>query len=161
MTRTLPWRSALVVLLLSLVAAPSASARVEGSDGSARLQMVWPADGTITSYFGQWRGNHRHSGIDIGMLSSLHVHAVTAGVVVSTGYEGGYEGYGKIIVLDLPGPYTAVYAHLSSVAVRDGEQVRKGEWIGQAGCTGSCSGTHLHFEVRRSGAPVDPLPFLG
>ena len=161
MTRTLPWRSALVVLLLSLVAAPSASARVDGSDGAARLQMVWPADGIVTSQFGEWRGNSRHDGIDIGMLSSLRVRAATAGVVRRTGYEDSYEGYGKIIILDLPGPYTALYAHLSNVAVREGEHVRKGEWIGQAGCTGSCSGTHLHFEVKRRGVSINPLPFLG
>ena len=123
--------------------------------------MVWPANGTVTSPFGVWRGNHRHEGIDIGMLRSLRVRAVTEGVVAEHGYENGYEGYGKIIVLDLPGPYTALYAHLSSVGVRDGEHVRKGEWIGQAGCTGSCSGTHLHFEVRRSGVPIDPMLFLG
>ena len=151
-------RSALVVLLASLVVAPAASAR---PDASARLQMIWPAQGTVTSPFGVWRGNHRHEGIDIGMLVSLRVRAVTEGVVQSTGYENGYEGYGKIIVLNLPGPYVALYAHLSSIAVRDGDHVREGEWIGQAGCTGSCSGTHLHFEVRRSGAPIDPMLFLG
>ena len=124
--------------------------------------MVWPANGTVTSPFGVWRGNHRHDGIDIGMLLSLRVRAVTEGVVQRTGYESGYEGYGKIIVLDLPGPYTALYAHLSNVAVREGEHVRKGEWIGQAGCTGSCSGTHLHFEVRQRGRPdrPDALPRL-
>jgi murein DD-endopeptidase MepM/ murein hydrolase activator NlpD len=158
MTRTLPLRSALVVLLVSLVVAPVASARM---DNAARLQMVWPASGTVTSPFGVWRGNHRHEGIDIGMLVSLRVRAVTEGVVESTGYENGYEGYGKIIVLDLPGPYTALYAHLSNVAVRDGEHVREGEWIGQAGCTGNCSGTHLHFEVRHRGVPIDPMSFLG
>jgi len=123
--------------------------------------MVWPASGTVTSPFGVWRGNHRHEGIDIGMLLTLRVRAVTQGVVQSTGYENGYEGYGKIIVLNLPGPYTALYAHLSTVAVREGEHVREGETIGQAGCTGSCSGTHLHFEVRHRGAPIDPMRFLG
>jgi murein DD-endopeptidase MepM/ murein hydrolase activator NlpD len=151
-------RSALVVLLASFVVAPAASAR---PDASARLQMVWPASGTVTSPYGVWRGSHLHEGIDIGMLVSLRVRAVTEGVVLSTGYESGYEGYGKIIVLNLPGPYTALYAHLSNVAVREGEQVREGEWIGQAGCTGTCSGTHLHFEVRRSGVPIDPMRFLG
>jgi murein DD-endopeptidase MepM/ murein hydrolase activator NlpD len=151
-------RSALVVLLASLVVAPVASARM---DNAARLQMVWPASGTVTAPFGEWRGNHRHDGIDIGMLLTLRVRAVTAGVVQRTGYEGGYEGYGKIIVLDLPGRYRALYAHLSNVAVREGEHVRKGEWIGQAGCTGSCSGTHLHFEVHHAGVPVNPLRFLG
>jgi murein DD-endopeptidase MepM/ murein hydrolase activator NlpD len=151
-------RSALVVLLASFVVAPAASAR---PDASARLQMVWPASGTVTSPFGVLRGSHRHEGIDIGMLLTLRVRAVTEGVVQSTGYENGYEGYGKIIVLNLPGPYTALYAHLSNVAVREGEHVREGEWIGQAGCTGTCSGTHLHFEVRRSDVPIDPMQFLG
>ena len=158
MTRTLPLRSALVVLLASLVVVPVASARM---DNAARLQMVWPANGTVTSEFGEWRGGRRHDGIDIGMLLSLRVRAATAGVVRSAGYAGGYEGYGKIIILDLPGPYTALYAHLSNVAVREGEHVRKDEWIGQAGCTGSCSGTHLHFEVHHAGVPVNPLRFLG
>ena len=158
MTRTLPWRSALVVLLLFLVAAPTASARTEGA---ARLQMVWPANGTVTAQFGEWRGSHRHDGIDIGMLRSLRLRAATAGVVRRTGYESGYEGYGLIVELDLPGPYIALYAHLGSVAVTEGEHVRRGEHIGQAGCTGSCSGVHLHFEVQRSGVPINPLPFLG
>ena len=151
-------RSALVVLLASLAVAPAASAR---PDASARRQMVWPANGTVTSPFGVWRGSRRHEGIDVGMLLSLRIRAVTGAVVQSTGYENGFEGYGKIIVLDLPGRYTALYAHLGSVAVRDGDHVREGELIGQAGCTGSCTGTHLHFEVRNRGVPVDPIPFLG
>lgn len=158
MTRTLPLRSALVVLLLSLVVAPAASARM---DGSARLQMVWPASGTVTAGFGEWRGSNRHDGIDIGMLRTLRLRAVTSGVVRKVGYVSGYAGYGQVVLLDLPGPYTALYAHLSSVGVRPGQQVRKGQRLGLAGCTGSCSGTHLHFEIKRAGRSVNPLPFLG
>ena len=94
MTRTLPLRSALVVLLASLVVAPVASARM---DNAARLQMVWPASGTVTSPFGEWRGNHRHEGIDIGMLRTLRLRAVTEGVVREDGYAAGYEGYGKVV----------------------------------------------------------------
>jgi murein DD-endopeptidase MepM/ murein hydrolase activator NlpD len=159
MTRTLLLRSALVVVsLAALLAAPTASAR---PDGSARLQMAWPADGTITAHFGEWRGDHRHDGIDIGMLRTLQLRSVASGVVRRTGYAGGYEGYGQVVVLDLPGPYTALYAHLSRVSVRPGQQVHRGETLGQAGCTGSCSGTHLHFEVLRGGVPLNPLRFLG
>ena len=158
MTRTLPLRSALVVLLAaSFVVAPVASARV---DTPARLQMVWPANGTVTARFGEWRGSHRHDGIDIGMLRTLRLRAVTEGVVRRTGYAGGYEGYGQIVVLDMPGPYSALYAHLSSVAVHKGQHVRKGQRLGQAGCTGSCSGTHLHFEVKRRGVSINPLRFI-
>jgi murein DD-endopeptidase MepM/ murein hydrolase activator NlpD len=158
MTRTLPLRSALVVLLASLVVAPVASARM---DSPARLQMVWPANGTVTSHFAEWRGNHRHDGIDIGMLRTLRLRAVTKGVVKQVGYTAGYEGYGLIVIIDLPGPYTALYAHLASARVKPGQHVRKGQRIGVAGCSGSCSGTHLHFEVKRGGVPVNPMPFLG
>ena len=158
MTRTLLTWSALVVLLTFLVVVPVASARV---DDAARLQMVWPANGTVTSTFGVWRGNHRHDGIDIGILRTLRLRAVTAAVVKKTGYVPGYAGYGKIVILDLPGPYTALYAHLANVGVRKGQKLRKGQRLGLAGCTGSCSGTHLHFELKRSGVPVNPLRFLG
>jgi murein DD-endopeptidase MepM/ murein hydrolase activator NlpD len=123
--------------------------------------MTWPANGTITARFGEWRGSHRHQGIDIGMLRTLPLRSVAAGVVRKTGYVGGYEGYGNIVVLDLPGGYRALYAHLSRVAVKPGQRVRRGQPLGRAGCTGRCSGTHLHFEVRRSGVPVNPLRFLG
>ena len=157
MTRTLLTWSALVVLASSLVVAPGASAR---SDGAARLQMVWPASGTVTAHFGEWRGRSRHDGIDIGMLRTLRLRAVSAGVVRKAGYVGGYAGYGKIVLLDLPGPYTALYAHLSNVGVRPGQRVRRGQRLGLAGCPRSCSGTHLHFELRRSGTFVNPLRFL-
>ena len=123
--------------------------------------MTWPANGTITSRFGEWRGGHRHHGIDIGMLRTLRLRSVTAGVVRRTGYAGGYEGYGQVVVLDLPGPYTALYAHLSRVGVRPGQRVHRGQTLGSAGCTGNCSGTHLHFEVLRRGVPLNPLRFLG
>ena len=158
MTRTLPLRSALVVLLTSLVVAPVASARM---DNAARLQMVWPANGRVTSPFGVWRGNHRHEGIDIGILRTLRLRAVTQGVVRKVGYASGYEGYGLVVIMDLPGPYTALYAHLASARVKRGQHVRKGQRIGLAGCTGSCTGIHLHFEVRRAGVPVNPMRFLG
>ena len=147
-----------MVLLASLVVAPAASARL---DSAARLQMVWPANGTVTARFGEWRGNHRHAGIDIGMLRTLRLRSVSAGIVERTGYVPGYDGYGQVVVLDLPGPYTALYAHLSSIRVRPGQRVRKGQRLGLAGCTGSCSGTHLHFEVKKRGVPVNPLSFLG
>jgi murein DD-endopeptidase MepM/ murein hydrolase activator NlpD len=159
MTRTLLSRSALVVFLLAaLLVAPTASAR---TDDAARLQMVWPASGTVTARFGEHRGSHRHRGIDIGMLRTLRLRSVLRGVVKKTGYAAGYSGYGKVVVLDLPGPYTALYAHLSRVGVRPGQRVRRGQRLGLAGCTGSCTGTHLHFEIERRGVPVNPLRFLG
>jgi murein DD-endopeptidase MepM/ murein hydrolase activator NlpD len=158
MTRTLLSRSALAVCILSLIVVPAASAR---ADGPVRLHLAWPANGTVTARYGEWRGGHRHDGIDIGMLRTLRLRAVSAGVVQRVGYANGYAGYGKIVLLDLPGPYTALYAHLARVGVRPGQRVGGGQTLGLAGCSGNCSGTHLHFEVRRGGTPVNPLRFLG
>ena len=158
MTRTLLLRSALVVSFLASLAVPTASAR---PDGAARLQMTWPAQGTLTARFGEHRGSHRHAGIDIGMLKTLRLKAVGSGVVKKTGHVPGYAGYGNVVLLALPGGYTALYAHLSRVGVQPGQRVRRGQRLGLAGCTGSCSGTHLHFEVRRRGVQLNPLRFLG
>jgi murein DD-endopeptidase MepM/ murein hydrolase activator NlpD len=81
-------------------------------------------------------------------------------VVTATGYLGGYEGYGNVVIVDLGGGRENLYAHLSRVDVRPGDVVGQDELLGLAGCTGSCTGTHLHFELRLNGAPVDPLPFM-
>ena len=158
MTRTLLVRSALVVSFLASLAVPTASAR---SDSAARLQFTWPAQGTLTARFGEHRGSSVHDGIDIGRLRTLRLRAVGAGVVRRTGYLAGYAGYGNVVLLRLPGGYTALYAHLSRVAVKSGQRLRRGQPLGLAGCTGSCSGTHLHFEVRRRGVQLNPLRFLG
>ena len=158
MTRTLLTRSALAVLVTSLVVAPAASARV---DTAARLQMVWPASGTVTSRFGEWRGSHRHDGIDIGMLRTLRLRAVTAGTVKRTGYVPGYDGYGNVVTIDVGGGYSLLYAHLARSYVVPGQWLDTGDPVGEAGCTGSCTGTHLHFELRKHGAPVDPAPYFG
>jgi murein DD-endopeptidase MepM/ murein hydrolase activator NlpD len=116
---------------------------------------VWPAQGTITSPFGHTEGRW-HPGIDIGELRSLDVVAAVPGRVELVGEPTGYEGYGNVIVEQSAG-YQEVYAHLSAWQVKPGEVVRPGERIGTAGCTGDCTGTHLHFEVRRDGTAVSPL----
>ncbi len=122
--------------------------------------MVWPAAGTVSAPFGQYRGSHYHAGIDIGMLRTLSVRAAAPGRVRAVGYLNGYEGYGLMVTVRMLGVYDVMYAHLSRAAVELGDLVAQGEKIGVAGCTGSCSGTHLHFEVRRSGTAINPLPFL-
>ena len=151
------------------VAVPTAGATA-GQTGAASLaaseDLSWSLynldGGRITAGFdGYSSTSGRHEGIDIGMLRTLHLRAVTAGVVKSVGYVNGYAGYGNVVLLDLPGPYTALYAHLSRVDVKPGQRVGEGDLLGLAGCTGSCSGTHLHFEVLHRGSPVDPLRFLG
>lgn len=124
----------------------------------APLALAWPADGTVTDGFGA-RGGH-HLGIDIGILRSPEVRAAAAGTVTATGYLAGYEGYGHVVVVDVSEGYETLYAHLAVSTVQVGDWLDRHEPIGVAGCTGSCTGTHLHLELRRRGAPIDPAPLL-
>ena len=121
--------------------------------------LAWPAEGQITDGFGP-RWGRMHTGLDIGVLRRLSVVAAADGRVEATGYLPGYDGYGRVVLVDDGEGRETLYAHLSKVRAHRGEHVQAGTWIGMAGCTGSCTGTHLHFELRERGRPVDPMPFL-
>jgi murein DD-endopeptidase MepM/ murein hydrolase activator NlpD len=121
-------------------------------------QPVMPAQGTITSPFGH-DGARWHPGIDIGVLRSLSVRAAVRGTVVDVGQVRGYEGYGNVVVVHSR-DYQEVYAHLAAWRVRVGQFVVPGQQIATAGCTGRCTGTHLHFEVRKNGEAVSPFATL-
>ncbi len=118
--------------------------------------LVWPVQGPITSPFG-WRWGRMHEGIDIGVGTGTPIHAAAAGTVIYCGWE---SGYGNLVVLDHGGNLATAYGHQSSIAVACGQHVDQGQVIGYVGCTGHCTGPHLHFEVRVGGNPVDPLGYL-
>ena len=147
---------ALVVVLGSLALVPSAYG---WTDSGRQLSLQWPAEGRLNSQFG-WDGGRRHSGLDIGVLRSLDVRAAEDGVVTRVGWVTGYEGYGMIVEVRLSERYSTLYAHLSRASVRVGQIVRAGERLGLAGCTGWCTGTHLHFELRDRDVPTDPTPLI-
>jgi murein DD-endopeptidase MepM/ murein hydrolase activator NlpD len=156
----------LVVLstLLALAFAGEAAARPDGPlwpylEHQERLVLDWPANGTVTDGFGP-RWGRMHLGIDVGILRSLDVVAAASGSVTAVGWLAGYEGYGNVVLVDVADGYSTLYAHLARADVRVGEWVVPGGPIGLAGCTGSCTGTHLHFELRHRGEPIDPMPFL-
>ena len=107
------------------------------------------------------RWGRMHLGIDVGILRSLDVRAAASGTVTAAGWLTGYEGYGNVVTVDVGGGYSLLYAHLSVAAVVPGQWLAAGDPIGEAGCTGSCTGTHLHLELRKHGVPVDPFPYLG
>ena len=125
------------------------------TDAGWQVSLRWPADGTITSPFGQ-DGYRWHPGLDIGILRSLDVRAAAPGVVTLVGYMPGFDGYGAIVAVNHRDGYLTLYAHLSRPLAHLGERVVQGEKIGIAGCTGWCTGTHLHFELRHDGVPIDP-----
>lgn len=129
------------------------------TDGVRQLSLDWPASGLVTRGFG-WDGAELHKGIDIGTLRSLDVSAAAPGVVESVGYVTGFEGYGNIVLVDIGDGFEALYAHLADVRVAPGDVVSTGRLLGFAGCTGYCTGTHLHFELRVDGTAVDPAALL-
>jgi virulence factor Mce-like protein len=118
--------------------------------------FIWPLDGTITSYFGP-RDGRMHEGIDIDGEEGDPVVASASGVVA---YAGVMDGYGNIVVIDHGQGLATAYAHLSQMVVRSGDEIEQGALVGGVGCTGHCTGSHLHFEVRIDGVPVDPLAYL-
>jgi murein DD-endopeptidase MepM/ murein hydrolase activator NlpD len=140
-----------------LLALAVATAPVPSLSREAPATFVWPAQGTITTPFVPGG----HPGIDVGMLRSLTIRAAASGRVVLVGEPRGYEGYGKIVLVDVGGGYRTLYAHLSRIGVRAGQEVEARQTLGVAGCTGFCTGTHLHFELRLRGSAVDParIPF--
>jgi murein DD-endopeptidase MepM/ murein hydrolase activator NlpD len=145
-------RAAAVTAVALIVAAP-ASARHD--DAVPQLSFAWPASGVVTRGFG-WDHGDWHPGIDIGTLQSLDIRAAAPGVVESVGYATGFEGYGQIVLVDVGYGFETLYAHLSQAAVQPGDVVDTGQKLGLAGCTGYCTGTHLHFELRLHGEAMDP-----
>lgn len=127
-------------------------------------KMIWPVTGAIriTSPFG-WRYHpilrvkKYHNGEDIAVPSGTPVRAADSGVVVVSGWEGGYGNY---IAIDHGNGISTGYGHNSRLLVRQGDKVIKGQVIAYSGSTGLSTGPHVHFEVRRNGIPIDPLPFL-
>jgi murein DD-endopeptidase MepM/ murein hydrolase activator NlpD len=136
----------LLALALSHAPLPTASSSPDWSS--------WPAQGTVTTPFGL-----AHPGIDIGILRSRAIRAAQPGTVIAVGRPRGYEGYGNIVEIADGRGFTSLYAHLAGWRVRLGEQIAQGQRLGTAGCTGWCTGTHLHFEMRLRGRPVNPLLF--
>jgi len=118
--------------------------------------LIWPLSGPITSPFGpRWGGFH--PGIDIGAATGTPIHAAAAGTVIWCGWE---SGYGNLTVIDHHNGIATAYGHQSRIEVSCNEDVAQGQEIGLVGCTGFCTGPHLHFEVRVNGVPVDPLGYL-
>lgn len=124
--------------------------------------FLLPVAGRLTSGYG-WRnisvgGNLFHGGIDLAAPVGTPVRAARSGVVTLAGWSG---SYGYAVYLDHGDGTETRYAHLSAVLVEVGAVLRQGDTLGLVGSTGASTGPHLHFELRRAGRAVDPLPVLG
>jgi murein DD-endopeptidase MepM/ murein hydrolase activator NlpD len=141
-------------------AAQAAASRRAGGSGSGLFS--WPASGTVTQEYGCTgypieppKGScpHFHDGIDIAASTGTSIRAAADGVVAFTGYRA--DG-ALVVVMGHAGGYETVYAHLSSSSVHARQFVKRGTRIGSMGCSGMCTGPHLHWEVWRNGATLNP-----
>ncbi len=122
----------------------------------------WPVRGWITSRFGPRKSPFfttitNHEGIDIANEEGSSIKAPADGVVTFSGWQG---SYGKLIVIDHGYGYSTRYGHMSRLLVNVGQRVRRGQVIGFMGSTGRSTASHLHFEIRVNGVPVNPLKYL-
>ncbi len=123
--------------------------------GEGTGNFSWPVIGaSITSTFGM-RWGKMHKGVDL--VGGSGIVAADNGKVIYTGYD---HGYGNHIIIDHLNGYQTLYGHLSAIQTSVGTVVEKGEKIGVMGSTGDSTGTHLHFEIHKSGAIENPLKYL-
>jgi murein DD-endopeptidase MepM/ murein hydrolase activator NlpD len=123
---------------------------------------IYPVNGPITSNYGYRvhpiRGTTRlHTGLDFGVGYGVPILAADNGVVIHSGW---YGGYGNTVIVDHGGGFTTLYAHASSLSVSHGQTVKQGQTVSRVGSTGMSTGPHLHFEVRYHGNPINPLSRL-
>jgi murein DD-endopeptidase MepM/ murein hydrolase activator NlpD len=130
----------------------------------ARIPSIWPViGGEVTDSYGV-RGNpfgggssEFHSGQDIAAPRGTPVLAAADGVVTQAGTQ---NGYGQIVVIDHGNGMTTRYGHLSKIEATLGQEIKRGELLGQVGSTGRSTGPHLHYEVRIGDVAVSPSHYL-
>jgi murein DD-endopeptidase MepM/ murein hydrolase activator NlpD len=145
---------------VKLLALPSKTARFLPANARP---SIWPVDGRlIQSSFGQrtdpFSGEGAfHKGVDISAPYGTGVRVTADGIVVHTAIE---SGYGRLVIVDHGNGLHTYYAHLSRFYVHDGQEVRRGDFVGAVGTSGRVTAPHLHYEVRVGGAPMNPYFYL-
>ena len=130
---------------------------------SATLDGVYfevkPVSGVITSRFGATESirDHSHKGIDIGAPNGTDIKAAAKGTVTYAGWMG---GYGNLIIITHENGIQTYYGHCSKLYASKGEEVEAGDVIAAVGSTGFSTGNHLHFEIRKNGAQINPQRYL-
>lgn len=147
------------VISEKVVTAPKDKIILKGTKtnaADASTFLASPSRGTVSSSFGM-RWGRMHEGLDIAADLGTPIYAALDGTVT---YAGWASGYGKLIKLKHKDGIETYYGHCNKLLVSQGQNVKKGEKIGEVGSTGNSTGPHLHFEVRVNGVPNDPAPYL-
>ncbi len=125
----------------------------------ADSRFIMPSTGRLTSSYGM-RWGKLHAGIDVAAPIGTPVVAVQKGIVIAAGLNAVGNGYGNGIDIRHEDGSISRYAHAEKILVRVGQPVKQGETIMLMGCSGHCTGPHVHFEIRVADKPVDPRPYL-
>lgn len=131
-----------------------------GGGGIEGFNPIWPLPGVsyVSCYYGGYAG---HRGMDIAGSYGTPVVAAESGTVIAANdYDSWGDSWGYYVLIYHNGTFTTRYAHLSALAVSNGQWVEKGTIVGYEGATGNVTGPHLHFEVYQNGSRVDPMNFL-
>lgn len=129
--------------------------------GNVYSHIIWPVRGEISSYFGKRESRGFHEGIDIVAPKGTPIKAVADGLVIASGKGlDGFSKYGRLVILDHGNGVRTIYAHNKKNNVRSGTCIRTGDVIGEVGNSGNATGSHLHFEIRKYGNPLNPILYL-
>ena len=121
------------------------------------FSLHWPADGVITSPFGERERNY-HYGLDIAADAGTEIHAAAAGRVTEADWKN--DAYGWAVMIDHGSGVETLYGHCQSLLVEEGQWVDAGDTIALMGSTGNSTGPHVHFEVRLAGECANPSVYL-
>ena len=110
----------------------------------------------FTSPFGK-RWGRMHNGTDFAASHGTPIYSTADGVVISAGWG---QGYGNLVKIQHDFGIETRYAHMSKISVKVGQRVSRGQQVGAMGSTGRSTGTHLHYEVRVGGKPVNPMTYI-
>lgn len=141
----------------------SAPAKPAASDGDETPpRLVWPLDGKVrrgfTARSSSDQNGDYHDGLDIPAEIGTPTRAVASGTVLFAGREP--ESFGNLVVVDHGNGWQSAYGFLSKLTVKKGDPVKARERVGLVGHTGKAGRDELHFELRHTNQPVDPLPYL-
>lgn len=133
--------------------------KIESSTFNGIYFSVKPVTGNITSRFGAVESirDHAHKGMDIAAPNGTPIKAAADGIVKFAGTMG---GYGNLVIISHGNGVETYYGHCSKIYVTKGQEVTAGDKIAAVGSTGYSTGNHLHFEIRKDGAQINPQKYL-
>ena len=128
------------------------------TDQTSRKGYIWPARGSVVSYYGSITDNVKNKGIDIAAPEGSDVVASRAGTVVFS--DDKVKGMGKTLIIQHDNSYSTLYAYNSENLVSSGDYVKQNQTIAKVGCTGRAKKASLHFQIRKGHEPENPYYYL-